>query len=653
MARGVPLQQLTGSMLGTLGTATGHVANATAPINIPGPGDLLEALATRLLSERQVSRMLRFHGIHFGSPPGTPPTISAADAAELTTLWHAVLDLRYDLPTNDQLVQLYNRGTLSSVKFANALRRNGVHPDWLASWQELARLIPGPADLVSFVIREVFSPAQIVALGYNAEYPRVFEDWLAKQGLVYPIDSPEHEQAGLGKLNWAKAYWWAHWQLPAVGQGITMYQRLRGTLKDATVPRDPSGIIFTRADLEALLKAADYPPYWRDRLLQIGYVPIGIRNLRALWDTQLVDEVEVAEIFMDQGFNRRDALTQARLIATEKDVQAFASARKTLGNHVLRHYQMGLLSQEDAQILYHRSRLRTQDQIAAYDLKPRADQIAEAIADRVTVMEVDLTDLAVQQQQLQRTMRLLQKAFWRLTLNRQQVRERLIQLGMVAARADGLLDEWQLELLTVRRQATVSQLLKWYGRGQITTAQARDQLQLLGYDAGTIDNLLIDGALAEVSRRVNAVKAAAAGQRREQSLAASQARAAQRVLRQAQLTLRRSASPARLQRWLQDGLIDEAEFRSRMLALQVAPEDVDRTVALVRMLQAEEAAKAQAKVLAQVVPAPAKAKRVPVATVGGWYKKKLIDRAEFERRLAALGYDPESISKYEVQYAPA
>lgn len=629
--------------------------NVHAPLIIPEVGDILDAFQRKTMSQRRLTRLLRMHGVYVGPSQIPEDALTTAKVyGNLEEVWTSILAAKGNLLSEVQLNILWNRGIIGEADVDKLLPRlgwnYGVNTDWLKALKDE---IPGPSDLVTFVVRDIWRPDLVKKYGYDLDFPQQFADWIGKQGLNYTIPSPDHVKAGLGDLTWAKAYWWAHWQVPSVGQGIQMVQRLRGTLRDPNVPRDPSGIIFTRQDLLELIQVSDYPKYWQDKLMAIGYVPIGIRNLRALWATGLVDEVGVTEIFMDQGYTERDARTQARLIATEKRETMIAAQKVVALRASVKSYELGLLSYADAGVQVFSSLIRTQNQLAAFRNQPVAQQEQQALNDRLTLMILGNADLSVQQSRFQRITLILRRSYIRGMMDEPTVRQQLQNLGMIAARVDQTVADWKLELTIPRRLPNLSQTLKWLNDGLITADQARTQLSLLGYSSDDQDAILVEAALDSIGKRVKAVKARANAVRREQTLAAQQVRSALILQRQAQQALAKSANPTRLAKWFAEGLIPASLFMSRIEALGISPADAALWAKEILLEQSKKKPPAPAKPAPVLNQAGVKLRQPPVATVGGWYKKGFIQLPEFETRLAEMGFLPEAIVKYKEQYAPA
>lgn len=194
----------------------------------------------------------------------------------------------------DQIKQLYLRGEVTKAEKDIMLKQIGTRPEDVDKLEKLYYFIPSPTDLVSMAVREAFYPEYIREFNLLAEYPPEFEAWAKKQGM-----SPD----------WAKKFWVAHWVLPSVRQGYEMLHR---------------GVI-SKTELDALFKAVDIAPFWRDKLLKISYSPYTRIDIRRMYRTGVVDRKVVKETYLALGYDDEHAenlteFTVRDAIGTEKDL---------------------------------------------------------------------------------------------------------------------------------------------------------------------------------------------------------------------------------------------------------------------------------------------------------------------------------------------
>jgi hypothetical protein len=173
----------------------------------------------------------------------------------------------WQLPSYTQLAQMLFRTDLGATGFTNALKALDYAPTWRAKLEEIARPIPPLSDMIRFAVRDVYTPATVQTFGLDDDFPAVF----AQQAALHGMDAI-----------YARQYWQAHWRLPSALQGYRMLWR---------------GII-TSAQLDTLLKALDYPPFWRDRLKQLAHIVPGRIDLKRMLrhDILTADQVEAGYV---------------------------------------------------------------------------------------------------------------------------------------------------------------------------------------------------------------------------------------------------------------------------------------------------------------------------------------------------------------------
>jgi len=208
--------------------------------------------------------------------------------------------------------------------------------------------IPSVPDLVRMAVRDTWNEPTVRKYGYDEDFPAAYVYWCLKQGLT-----PE----------WALRYWRAHWELPSPTMGYEMYQR---------------GII-TRQELEDLLRIADYPRYWRDKMIEIAYTPITRVDIRRLYQTGVIKtHDELVRRYKDIGYSPENAELLARF--TEK---MYSTKERDLTRaDVLGLYADGILEateavdelvkmgydEDEAELLIERQTLRLINQMRSNEL---------------------------------------------------------------------------------------------------------------------------------------------------------------------------------------------------------------------------------------------------------------------------------------------
>lgn len=197
----------------------------------------------------------------------------------------------WELPSYEQMAQMLFRGELSEAEFSAGLKALDYAPVWRPRLEAIARAIPPLSDMIRFAVREVYSPDVRQQLGLDSDFPSEFVPEAALHGMAEDR---------------ARQYWAAHWRLPSARQG---YQMLwRGEINQAT--------------LATLLRALDYPPFWRDKLQNIAYLVPGRIDLKRMLRHEIKTAAEVEAGYRRLGYAPADAKDMTAIAVSEMETSA-------------------------------------------------------------------------------------------------------------------------------------------------------------------------------------------------------------------------------------------------------------------------------------------------------------------------------------------
>ena len=182
-----------------------------------------------------------------------------------------------------ELVNLWLRKEIDTVTLEDELSKLHYVKEDIERIKKLAYYIPTPNDIIRLAVRDAWNDQAANRFGYDEDFPAEFGEWSEKQGL---------------SRYWAKRYWRAHWELPGTTLAYEMYHRLREGRTQNT---------FTRSDLETLLKIADYPRYFRDRMIEVSYEPFSRVDVRRMYKIGILNYDEVVEAYKDIGYDDKKA----------------------------------------------------------------------------------------------------------------------------------------------------------------------------------------------------------------------------------------------------------------------------------------------------------------------------------------------------------
>jgi len=339
-------------------------------------------------------------------------------------------------PDSRDLVAYHLRKDPSLSTLPQALTKIGVHPEYTDVYKTLAYQIPPVADIITMAVREVFSPAVAAKFGQFEDFPAELERFAGQKGL---------------SKEWAERYWAAHWNLPSTQQGFQMLHR---------------GVI-DRTELDMLLRATDVMPFWRDRLTAIAFRPLTRVDVRRMYKEGVLDEREVYESYLEQGYDDQNAERMAEFTVK----QTLTSLSKFTSSDIVKAYSTRMVNRGTAMQL-----LR--------DIGIRNDDANYIISTAEYKKSWEFTD-----EQIKGIRNLYKKRIY----NEDTARDNLGKLNLPSEQIDVLMQQWFYDKVDeLDATWTTAQTLKFLKRGIISADRARHELYLIGYTQDRIDVYLRD-----------------------------------------------------------------------------------------------------------------------------------------------------------------
>ena len=216
-------------------------------------------------------------------------------------LWGIVAEAQRSRMSPDQLTRLYFRGELGPQEFADGIRELGfLRPEDPDMWVKLGKQIPGPSDLVRFMLRDVADPGIVNKFGLDDLFKDKFQGELVRQAKAQGLDEAT-----------MRDYWRAHWSIPSPSQLYEMYHRLRNRPGD-----DPNRVSLD--DITTALEQQDILPYWIPKLLETSFRPLRLVDTRRAYFSGSIDQDEVRRTYEAVGYSDRDADILVQFQAKEK-----------------------------------------------------------------------------------------------------------------------------------------------------------------------------------------------------------------------------------------------------------------------------------------------------------------------------------------------
>jgi len=339
-------------------------------------------------------------------------------------------ELSRNMPTSGELMAGLWRGVYTESQYKELLKRTGADPKDVDLYMELTKNVPPLSDLLLMMRREAFDENISNKYGYEEDYPAAIEPFFKQNGY-----DPK----------FAKLYYRAGWTVPSPSMG---YEMLHRGLIDETV-------------LDDVLKIADYPPYWREKLMKLSYANYTRVDIRRMYQAGVLNEGEVLEAYKQIGYppDRAQKLTDfttAQVSQEEKDLT------KT---DVLNLYEEGVID-----------RGTTGDNLVkmGYD----SDE-AEAI--------LKLSDVSIAKAARTDLINYVKERFLANMIEEGQARTELTAMGLKVQSVDRYVMNWQRSTEVEAAIPSLADTRRWYKNDLIDEQEFRKYLKLLRHTVKNID----------------------------------------------------------------------------------------------------------------------------------------------------------------------
>jgi hypothetical protein len=539
--------------------------------------------------------------------------------------------------------QALNRGFIDEATAADHLARAGYSGEAKQALLELRNLIPSPTDLIHMAVHEVFNPKLREELTLDDEFPEAFLPWARKLGY---------------SEEWARNIWAGHWGLPSPSQGYEMLHR-----DEIEMPQ-----------LVDLIKALDYAPVWRDKLIAIAYNPITRVDLRRLYKGGIITEEEVFKGYKAQGYNDQNAryLTDytKQYYSPEDKSQvddfadlAVSTFRTAYRRHVITRadaldklVDTGItedladfyLSIDDAQLAINPTTdagIPVRDLSVSVIVKAYREKVWDRARSQTELealgylpweadLQLQLEDLAVESDLRDLEEAVVKEEYTKRAIDRAQASSRLDALEVGTERRDLLLRRWDLQAANKTRELTVAQVQRGLKDGVFTETEVLSRFAGMGFKDVDAKFLVddVDKTPEGQARRLSAsqlsqaYKAGAITDAQfltalvELTYSQEDAQVLVDIATPAPEAKQRQLSGAQLVAGFRAGLLTEAELLERLTAAGYTPEDAE----LLRDLAARQP--------------ETPARKLSVAQIKALFKAGTLDEAGVLAELLVLGY---------------
>ena len=336
-------------------------------------------------------------------------------------------------PDLSLLIQFKYRLGVPDNEIQDVLIKNGFSDQDANRILSVMPALPGISDIIMMAVKEAFTPSIAERFGQYEDFPEVFAEEAAKQGL---------------SREWAMRYWAAHWSLPSVQQGYEMLHR---------------GII-SQEDLELLLRAQDIMPFWRDKLIKTSYNPYTRVDIRRMYNSGVLTREEVKRAYLDGGYDEE----HAEKLTAWTIAQANEEDKNLTKGEILDAYKKGVLD-----------RNTTAAQLAALGYSSQNVEYLLLMAEYKKTIEKKSPDKALARSDLTR-------AYLEGILSDSDLHDSLRQLGYDEEETALIVKLIQNERASRKqsgnRDLAKSEILSAYERGYLKHDETATLLLSLGYD---------------------------------------------------------------------------------------------------------------------------------------------------------------------------
>jgi hypothetical protein len=354
---------------------------------------------------------------------------------------------RPELLAATDYIQAFYRGKLKIEEMKDKLKLIGLPDTEIEYLQRLTEVIPSASDIISFAVREAYSPDIVARFG---QYEGADE--------IFAVAETDIKAVGMSKETFSK-YWAAHWALPSIQQGYEMLQR---------------GVI-TDSDLAMLMRAADIMPFWRDKLKAISYVPLTRVDVRRMNKMGILNKAQVIIAYKNIGYNQRDAelMTEFTLqynnspeAAEQTEADKTKAANKDLTKaDITRNYELGLIT---------RSQAVEYLGLIGYDTSE-------------TDFLMSREDYLLEEKRLDSGIKYLKEAYTKGIINKVEAAQELGKLAITSVATDNYLRDWELDRSVKIATPSRADIMSFLAKGIISTEIAKSELSKLGYSDTYID----------------------------------------------------------------------------------------------------------------------------------------------------------------------
>lgn len=415
----------------------------------------------------------------------------------------------YSLLPPDVLRFASLRNFISPLDHDTDLKRLGYDDNRIEIIKKLYDILPPLSDIIPMAVREVFTPEIAELFGQFEELPPDFVKYAKEQGL---------------SEFWSKNYWGSHWRIPSAEQGFEMFQRN----------------IINIDQLKLLLKANDVLPFWRDKLIQLNYVPLRLVDIRNFHRQGVLTDQELVVEYMNRGYSPTNAQRAAQYTITVNskgnEIEE-AEIRQLTRTTITSAFNLGLLTREaaierlkelrytqtDAELFLDievlRRAVKTDESRLDDNYKRIAKLATDGYSERVISrteasemlskagyteqeieLELDTTDYEFARRFKAHVVNWFKELYTNWTIDLDTLQVSLSEFGFEESEIERLLVEFDVLRETRTKKPTLAQLSRWYSKEIIDLETLVNEIKGLGYRDNYVSWILADMGEEEIEQ---------------------------------------------------------------------------------------------------------------------------------------------------------
>jgi len=334
----------------------------------------------------------------------------------------------------DLCVELRRRGVYNESTYLESMRWLGYEAKEAQDYYRARENWPGVSDLVRMAVREAFTPEIAERFGQYQDLPPQFMEKAKQIGL------PEE---------FARAYWAAHWDLPSAQLGFEMLHR---------------GII-SQDELKLLLRALDIMPFWRDKLINLSFVPFTRVDIRRMHKMGILTKAQVTQAYLDIGYSPEKASALTDFTIKLNTDTATAKEKDLTKAEMVTAYKKRIITEDEL-----REWLKDEDY--------STDEIEIIIETATTAADTATRDLTLSQ---------VRELYQHKLRSKLEITTFLVAFGYDAEGIEALYDLWDwekpLEVKQLENHLALSQLGQLYTNKTLARDKVFPYLVAMGYPA--------------------------------------------------------------------------------------------------------------------------------------------------------------------------